>query len=1280
MIFDKPDPIEKLKHFLGDHFPPPEKTEDVQGIQFAPCAVADFAALFSGLTGESIADYLPAEYTQVAQGLQITSLQAIQEDDPQRGLRLTMPDSGLYQLEFAVVWTAPWTIADVIEIRDSFIAFTITFSQESGLSVSAVIGSGKIKFFDYHLDLEVSVHVPSFLIEARLKTDQDTTGAAPAGMAENYLGSLKKASADAIFIEDIRFSAAPFLQSYLLHLSVDNVLDLHDKFRVDRFQAEISYRGGAGAAADYAILAYTDLEIGFAQHPLIISLSAALVKEGSTSRWGFSGSTAHPVTLNEIMDDLASLFGAGNPYHLPDFIANTTLTHLGLAFDVVSGAASEQDYTFTLGLDLPLAERTVQLEIYAHYRKTGSAYELELTGALSLDGFQLAVAFAKSADGHGKSDTLILGSLQTPLKLDSSDLIRAIAPSLAGDVPINVDIELLGLLLAMHSGGSTEFAEVSAQPQLPGPSGATAQQPASAAVQREYLFRLSFNINVGLDGLPLIGTMLKDVHFKDGQLLAASRDWQNAQIGEVNNLLGLINPPPAAIAAPQQANATVGVGKGITLSGTFQIAEGVGFPLFLQFGGDKQQGQLPAPADDHKPDTAQAAAAAPAAAPQGQSDERSQSKVDKVIGAVRIKKIGLIFENGRIGLKITGGLALAAFEFELMGMQVTVPQSVLNDPAKLSEIAFALDGFGVEIHKGTLAIMGAVLRMHREEPGADGALIAYDEFSGIVQVAFPPLNLTGMGAYAMYQGHPSLFLFVALGYPIPLHPSLLLEGMMLGFGIHRDFIAPLPQDILTYPLVAVAVTPPPPIDIQQMAEVYFVVVGVKFKAFGLVDSLVMAAVKFGRSLEINLIGVSSIFFPSAFIELVWTARFVPESGYLFIGGQLTERSYLLVPEVQITGGFAVAAWLAGEHKGDFVVSVGGYHPNFHVPDHYPSHIPRLGIAFHLGPADIKGGMYFAVTPQCVMMGGSLEVSVKQDSLSAFIKLSLDAIIYFEPFHYDVLISADAGVKVDLPLALTTLHLDMHLHIDMHIWGPEFSGTASLDVGPKTFDVAIGAAAETKALPISYETFKEKFLPTVCTVAVTQGLLRKAEENGVEIYVVAADQVVIEARTTVPITDGADARLGITPMAVKGKGFKAVSALRGADKFRAAAIAEAVPAGIWGGACKPAPDLTDPSSGLVRDVHTGYRLTPAAERITSASHAIEKDKLAYNTDLLTLNDREVSFQIVGHGAAVAAEMPAETYFQYTGLNVSDIRPVADFGELSRAARELLQPRLLTYALS
>jgi hypothetical protein len=1273
MIFTAADPFDQLKTLLSGV----TYRDDGAGseLTFAPHTVSDFGGLFEKLTGEAIADTLPQAFSDVSEGVLMTGYSTFDQPDTTRGLSLAKTDSGVYRLAFALVWTKPIPIDDAIVLDNPAVAFAVTYSQEQGISVAGIVSSGKLSFQELALDLSVSVQVPAMLVDAGLAVGQDAASAAPAGLAAQHLGG-----ADGIVIHDIRFMAAPYVRNYLLHLTVSDLLTLHDKFKIGLLQAEVSYRGGL-EESNYAVRAYTDLEIGFDDHPVALSVSGEFEKQGASRSWRLAGLLAHPVTVSQALQDLAALFSEGgtpadNPYHIPQFIADTTLDHLGIEMKGVSGGAlATTEYTFTLGLSIPVGERDLRLELYAHYAKSGAAYTLTLTGSLMLDGFALAVAFARQTEGASKSDTTILGSLQTPLKLDSTDLVRAIAPSLADDVPIDVEIELLGLLLAMHSGGT--------QPQIPAPSDATAQTPAPATTQREYLFRLSFNLDIGLDGLPLIGAMLAGVRFKDGQLLAANRDWQTGQIDDVNALLGLIEPPPAAIAAPQQPNATVGVGQGITLSGTFQLAESVGFPLFLQFGDAKPQKQLAQPAGDKKADQSPEAVAAPARSPAAQSDERSQSKIDQVIGAVRIKKVAPIFENGRIGLKITGGLALAAFEFELMGMQVTVPQSVLNDPAKLEEIAFALDGFGIEIHQGPLAIMGAFLRQHHEEPDEQGKLIAYDEFSGIVQVAFPPLNLTGMGSYAMYDGHPSLFLFVALGYPIPVHPSLLIEGMALGFGIHRDFIPPLPQDVLSYPLVAVAVTPPPPIDIAQMAQamhryfppaadLYFVVVGVKFKAFGLVDSLVMAAVKFGRALEINLIGVSSVLFPTAFIELVWTARFVPESGYLFIGGQLTERSYLLAPQVQLTGGFAVAAWMAGEHKGDFVVSVGGYHPHFRVPDHYPNHIPRLGISFQLGPASIKGGMYFAITPQCVMMGGSLEISVTQGGVSAFIKLALDAIIYFSPFHYDLLISADIGVKVDVPLALATLHIDMHLHADLHIWGPDFSGTASLDVGPKTFDVAIGAAADTQALPISYEAFKSKFLPTVCTVSVTRGLLRKAVEDGVELYVVDAGMLVIEARTTVPITAGDDARLGITPMDLKGKGFRSASRVTGADRFSSADIEETLPAGIWGGVGLQTPDLSNPASGLLPKVHTGFRLTPRADRETSPTHAIEKEKLTYNTDLLTLKDREVSFAMVGHGMAAVQETPLESYFPYTGLLPSDLSP--------RAGQGLMQPHLLTYALS
>ena len=363
MLFDDPTPKQALiEVFSGLHASP--KTNNATGVLFAPLTVQDFTALFVYLTGKKIDDYFPAEFTQVATGLRITSAEAIRKEDPDptRGLSL-MFDDGTYSLEFAVVWTQPWHFYDAVKIQDSFVAFEILFSQEKKLSVSATIGSGKITFLTYDLDLDVSIQVPSFLVDARVKTDPDDASASapPSGMAKDYLGSLNKPDAkenksdtkDPIFIEEIHFSAAPYPQNYQLHLSVLNVLDcLHHKFRVDRFQADINYCGGS-KETDYAIQAYTDIEIGFAKNPLIITLAGTLDKSGNTKSWAFAGSMAlpppmappccmtHPVTVAQILNDLTSLFTEGanvldNPYDLPDNLAKTTIDSLGLSFTVVN--------------------------------------------------------------------------------------------------------------------------------------------------------------------------------------------------------------------------------------------------------------------------------------------------------------------------------------------------------------------------------------------------------------------------------------------------------------------------------------------------------------------------------------------------------------------------------------------------------------------------------------------------------------------------------------------------------------------------------------------------------------------------------------------------------------------------------------------------------------------------------------------------------------------------------------------------------------------------------
>lgn len=974
----------------------------------------------------------------------------------------------------------------------------------------------------------------------------------------------------------------------------------------------------------------------------------------------------------------------GGTVELPTSIGDLSVEKLFLEI-------TKEKVSFSCNSKLNIGEEEVDLFVSIEKENREEAKELTVAGFIAVDDLELKLIFNKNQQPEGISDEYVIGALSYGKELDIRKLIQKIAPDIANSVPISFPITLEELLLVMHSEKSRT----------------------SPSKKKEYLFRLSFKLEFHLSGFPLIGKMLKEIKFTDGQLLAANKDWKNESIQQVNDLLEFIGEgtsatPPKPIAQPEQASDTAGLAQGISLGGTFQITEAIRFPLFLNFGGSSeastsgtsdenrdqvtqeqpgQQVEKPKITPDEEPPTKAVS----------KPDERSQSKVGKVISAVRIQKVGLIFEKGRLGLKITGGLALATFEFELIGLQVTVPQDVLSNPKLLIEnnpaeiLEFSLDGFGAKIQKGTLSIMGAFMRIEHD---------TYEEYAGVIQVSLAKFSLAGMGSYAEFpnnvpkeERHTSLFLFVALGFPIPIHPSLLIEGMCLGFGIHRDFIPPKMDEILTYPLVQLSITPPPPIEISELlnsigqyfpptADQYFVVAGIKFKAFGIVKTLAMLAVKFGREFEINLIGVSSIEFPpSLFIELGWQARFVPAAGYLFIGGQLTSRSYLLIPEVHITGGFAVAVWMGAEHHGDFVVSVGGYHPQFNVPDHYPDHIPRLGISFELSPLTIKGGVYFAVTPKCLMMGGFLEASLDQGWIEAYLKIHMDAIIYFEPFHYDIRMGVEAGVTATIGSGYLSYDLNLHLNIDVHLWGPEFSGTASIDVGPKTFELEFGEGNTPKALPLHWDEFEKKFLktadkdgnlnPSVCTVSVTKGLLRKVKEGGIEYHVIDPKQVEVEMKSLVPLASENHPSLGITPMDVRHGGYTAQMTVRGIQNFDSDEIKDSVPSGIWGGKGLVQANIGSSDSGLVKDVMTGKKLIPKKDEETTETHEISKEGLSFNIDEFDLHDKSVKYQFKKL-ENTSYESPFDKFSDFTGFADIEIEPFDK--------EELLKSAVLCYELA
>jgi len=155
-------------------------------------------------------------------------------------------------------------------------------------------------------------------------------------------------------------------------------------------------------------------------------------------------------------------------------------------------------------------------------------------------------------------------------------------------------------------------------------------------------------------------------------------------------------------------------------------------------------------------------------------------------------------------------------------------------------------------------------------------------------------------------------------------------------------------------------------------------------------------------------------------------------------------------------GFALCTWFSpSPHAGDFTFTLGGFHPAFDIPDHYPNP-PRLGITWGLSDhLFIRGEAYFAVTPKAVMGGGSLNAVFNLGVLYAYFLAHADFLMTFHPFHFVADIGVEVGVEFDLELLFITIHISVHLSAGVHLAGPSFGGYAYVDFWVFGFTVPFG---------------------------------------------------------------------------------------------------------------------------------------------------------------------------------------------------------------------------------
>jgi hypothetical protein len=459
--------------------------------------------------------------------------------------------------------------------------------------------------------------------------------------------------------------------------------------------------------------------------------------------------------------------------------------------------------------------------------------------------------------------------------------------------------------------------------------------------------------------------------------------------------------------------------------------------------------------------------------------------VQRQLGPLYVDRVGFdsADSNGtvsRITLLFDGSVSL-------FGLTAAVDQLSLSwigrDVFDIQSWSVDLKGLAVSADMVGVSLAGGLLRT------VDAGVISY---VGMLMGRFGVYGLSVFGGYTDDHGTPSFFVFGAINGSIGGPPAFFLTGLGGGLGINRGLIIP---DNLSqfgeYPFIksldpGATASSDPMGELRLLSEYFppqtsnfWFAAGISFTSFALVDGVAVVAVSFGQGLEINLLGLARMVLPRpqaalVSIELALRARFSTVEGVFMIQAQLTDNSWLLYEEVRLTGGFAFAIWWKGPLKGQFVLTLGGYHPDFHR-EGYPE-VPRLGLIWRVSDEIvIKGGSYFALTSEALMAGVDVEVSA--DFGWAWAKLSFGAhgIVYFDPFWFEVRAYVRISAGIDIETFLGDISLSISLGAQIRVWGPEFSGEATIEVGPCEFTVGFGSERAIEGETLDWAAFTAKYL-------------------------------------------------------------------------------------------------------------------------------------------------------------------------------------------------------------
>lgn len=907
--------------------------------------------------------------------------------------------------------------------------------------------------------------------------------------------------------------------------------------------------------------------------------------------WKFAGKTGvgEEIHIGLFLEELKEKFKIETS--LPEPLQTFSIKNIDVSFDTQT-----KNFTFGCEGDLLVEGKNVSLLLNIEVIKENISYKKDFNGKITVGPFETlgnlqfdlhfvedvnSTLFAATYLHKGGSSNISLKALLAHF----SDEID--------DIPIDLTVDLKDIILVFEK-----------KPNQP----------------TKFLFALDISASLNLSKLPLVGKEFppdKSVGVDNLQFIMTNasilqtelQDWANKKL-----LPAEVTPLPN-----RELN------KGLTIDGKLNLG-GFEMPVALPIAGNTATAALPASNQIGTPATS--------------PDKAKWFTLQKQIGPIYFERIGVNYEKGALWFLLDASLTAAGLTIALQGLSV-------GSSLKKFDPVFRLNGLGIGFKRGPLEIGGAFLRF------------GDFEYAGTAIIKTEALTLAAIGSYAeLSDGHKSMFIYAVLDYPLGGPAFFFVTGLAAGFGYNRRLRIPGIDQVSNFPLVSEAVNGVTPIPagtgqrdklLSELGKIqtyippetgqYFLAVGIKFNSFKLIDSFALLTVAFGNHFELDVLGLSTLVVPNpevgqavdplAMVQMAIKASFIPDEGFLGVEAQLTAASFLLSRKCHLTGGFAFYSWFEGINKGDFVISVGGYHPSYQVPAHYPK-VPRLGFNWQVtNQLSLKGEAYFALTSSALMAGGRLEALWVDDNLKAWFIIGADFIIAWKPYHYDARMYVDMGVSYTFSF-FGTHTVSVDVGADLHIWGPDFSGTAHVKLWIITFDVAFGAGAVQAPKPIDWNTFRTSFLPAsdqdIVSISLVNGIKTQTETGSGIDWIIDVKNFEFETNSLIPIkrsiSSEGNKTFGIAPMDLKSEQVDSSLQITIKKKLNNNTVADAdvlhafklepilknMPVGLWGTSVNPSLN----GQKFVEAVLTGYRikLEKQEKEPTNKPDPIDKHKFQF----------------------------------------------------------------------